>query len=93
MRTTLDLSASLLEEAMALTNIQTKPEAITRALENLIQKEKVQQHAINNDGLFSATLFQWLEINHLFLFSFDKHFSLMSDLFGLKILTDGKNLI
>ncbi len=43
MRTTLDLSASLLEEAMALTNIRTKTEVITRALENLIQKEKVQQ--------------------------------------------------
>ena len=41
MRTALDLSASLLEEAMALKNIRTKPEAITRALENLIQKEKV----------------------------------------------------
>ena len=43
MRTTLDLSAPLLEEAMALTKIRTKTEAITRALENLIQKEKVQQ--------------------------------------------------
>ena len=48
MRTTLDLSASLLEEAMALTKIRTKTEVITRALENLIQKEKVQQHTINN---------------------------------------------
>ena len=43
MRTTLDLSASLLEEAMELTKIRTKTEVITRALENLIQKEKVQQ--------------------------------------------------
>ena len=43
MRTTLDLSAPLLEEAMALTKIRTKTEVITRALENLIQKEKVQQ--------------------------------------------------
>ena len=49
MRTTLDLSAPLLEEAMALTKIRTKTEVITRALENLIQKEKVQQHTINND--------------------------------------------
>ena len=49
MRTTLDLSAPLLEEAMELTNIRTKTEVITRALENLIQKEKVQQHTINND--------------------------------------------
>ena len=49
MRTTLDLSASLIEEAMELTNIRTKTEVITRALENLIQKEKVQQHTINND--------------------------------------------
>ena len=43
MRTTLDLSAPLLEEAMALTKIRTKTEVITRALENLNQKEKVQQ--------------------------------------------------
>ena len=43
MRTTLDLSDTLLEEAMALTKIRTKTEVITRALENLIQKEKVQQ--------------------------------------------------
>jgi len=43
MRTTLDLSDSLLEEAMALTKIRTKTEVITRALENLIQKEKLQQ--------------------------------------------------
>ncbi|UTC51234.1 type II toxin-antitoxin system VapB family antitoxin [Treponema sp. OMZ 855] len=43
MRTTLDLSAPLLEEAMALTKTRTKTEVITRALENLIQKEKVQQ--------------------------------------------------
>ena len=43
MRTTLALSAPLLEEAMALTKIRTKTEVITRALENLIQKEKVQQ--------------------------------------------------
>lgn len=43
MRTTLDLSAPLLEEAMALTKIRTKTEVITCALENLIQKEKVQQ--------------------------------------------------
>ena len=43
MRTTLDLSAPLLEEAMALTKIRTKTEVITRALENLIQKEKLQQ--------------------------------------------------
>ena len=43
MRTTLDLSDTLLEEAMALTKITTKTEVITQALENLIQKEKVQQ--------------------------------------------------
>ena len=43
MRTTLDLPASLLEEAMPLTKIRTKTEVITRALENFIQKEKLQQ--------------------------------------------------
>ena len=43
MRTTLDLSDTLLEEAMALTKITTKTEVITQALENLIQKEKLHQ--------------------------------------------------
>ena len=43
MRTTLDLSDTLLEEAMTLTKITTKTEVITQALENLIQKEKVQK--------------------------------------------------
>ena len=43
MRTTLDLSDTLLEEAMTLTKITTKTEVITQALENLIQKEKLQQ--------------------------------------------------
>ena len=43
MRTTLDLSDTLLEEAMALTKITTKTEVITQALENLIQKEKLKQ--------------------------------------------------
>ena len=43
MRTTLDLSDTLLEEAMALTKITTKTEVITQALENWIQKEKLQQ--------------------------------------------------
>ena len=43
MRTTLDLSDTLLEEAMELTKITTKTEVITQALENLIQKEKLQQ--------------------------------------------------
>ena len=43
MRTTLDLSDTLLEEAMTLTKITTKTEVITQALENLIQKEKIQK--------------------------------------------------
>ena len=43
MRTTLNLSDILLEEAMTLTKITTKTEVITQALENLIQKEKVQK--------------------------------------------------
>jgi hypothetical protein len=42
MRTTLDLPESLLQEAMALTNIQTKTELIKTALLNLIQREKVK---------------------------------------------------
>ena len=42
MRTTLDLPESLLEEAMSLTQSQTKTEVIKLALNNLIQKEKIQ---------------------------------------------------
>ena len=39
MRTTLDLPETLIEEAMALTHIQTKTDLIKTALMNLIQKE------------------------------------------------------
>lgn len=42
MRTTLDLPESLVEEAMALTQITTKTDVIKAALENLIQKEKIK---------------------------------------------------
>ena len=42
MRTTLDLPEALLEEAMALTHIQTKTDVIKTALQNLIQKEKIR---------------------------------------------------
>jgi hypothetical protein len=42
MRTTLDLPESLIEEAMALTHIQTKTELIKTALQNLIQREKIK---------------------------------------------------
>ncbi len=42
MRTTLDLPETLIEEAMALTHIQTKTDLIKTALQNLIQKEKVK---------------------------------------------------
>ena len=42
MRTTLDLPETLLEEAMALTHIQTKTDVIKTALQNLIQKEKIR---------------------------------------------------
>ena len=41
MRTTLDLPQDLIEEAMAITHIQTKTELIKIALKNLIQKEKI----------------------------------------------------
>ena len=39
MRTTLDLPETLLDEAMMVTNIQTKTEVIKTALVNLIQKK------------------------------------------------------
>ena len=42
MRTTLDLPESLVNEAMALTHIQTKTDLIKIALQNLIQKEKIK---------------------------------------------------
>jgi len=42
MRTTLDLPDTLVKEAMTLTKIQTKTGVIKVALENLIQKEKIQ---------------------------------------------------
>lgn len=42
MRTTLDLPESLVDEAMALTHIQTKTDLIKTALMNLIQKEKIK---------------------------------------------------
>ncbi|MCA1753151.1 MAG: type II toxin-antitoxin system VapB family antitoxin [Spirochaeta sp.] len=42
MRTTLDLTRELVEEAMELTHIKTKTELIKTALESLIQREKTQ---------------------------------------------------
>jgi hypothetical protein len=42
MRTTLDIPESLISEAMLITKTQTKTEVIKLALENLIQKEKIQ---------------------------------------------------
>jgi hypothetical protein len=42
MRTTLVLPDKLVSEAMKITNSPTKTELIKRALENLIQREKVK---------------------------------------------------
>ena len=42
MRTTQDLAEALIDEAMALTHIRTKPDLIKTALLNLIQKEKIK---------------------------------------------------
>ncbi len=42
MRTTLDLPENLVNEAMALTHIQTKTDLIKVALQNLIEKEKIK---------------------------------------------------
>jgi Arc/MetJ family transcription regulator len=41
MRTTLDLSEDLLKEAMQATNIRTKTQVITVALEELVRKTKI----------------------------------------------------
>lgn len=48
-------------------------------------------NGINKVGIPDLIIAQNAINNNLFLFSFDKHFSLMSDLFGLKMFTDGKN--
>jgi hypothetical protein len=42
MRTTLDLPETLINEAMALTHINTKTDVIKVALQNLIQREKIR---------------------------------------------------
>jgi Arc/MetJ family transcription regulator len=42
MRTTLDLPEALIKEAMALTSIKTKTDLIKKALQNLIQQEKLK---------------------------------------------------
>ena len=42
MRTTLELSDTLVHEAMLLTKISTKTELIRFALENVIQREKIK---------------------------------------------------
>ncbi|MBP7902103.1 MAG: type II toxin-antitoxin system VapB family antitoxin [Spirochaetes bacterium] len=42
MRTTIDLPENLVNEAMRLTNINTKTDVIKEALMNLIQKEKIK---------------------------------------------------
>ncbi len=42
MRTTIDLPENLVNEAMKLTNIQTKTDLIKEALINLIQREKIK---------------------------------------------------
>lgn len=41
MRTTLDLSEELLNEAMQITNIKNKTKVITVALEELVRKSKI----------------------------------------------------
>ena len=45
-------------------------------------------NGINKVGIPDLIIAQNAINNDLFLFSFDKHFSLMSDLFGLKMFTD-----
>lgn len=42
MRTTLDMPEQLVNEALKLTRCKTKTQVISLALQNLIQKEKVQ---------------------------------------------------
>ncbi|MDR2607658.1 MAG: type II toxin-antitoxin system VapB family antitoxin [Treponema sp.] len=45
MRTTLELSDALVNEALAITNIPTKTALIKYALENVIQREKIKDLA------------------------------------------------
>lgn len=43
MRTTIDIPEILINEAMQITNINTKTDVIKEALQNLIQREKVKK--------------------------------------------------
>jgi len=43
MRTTLDIPEALMNEAMALTHSATKTDLIKKALEDLIQKERISR--------------------------------------------------
>jgi len=42
MRTTLDLPEKLIKKAMSITKINTKTALIKKALENIIQREKIK---------------------------------------------------
>ncbi|MGH7884897.1 MAG: type II toxin-antitoxin system VapB family antitoxin [Thermodesulfobacteriota bacterium] len=43
MRTTLDIPRELMEEALRITNSKNKTQLIKRALENIIQKNKIRK--------------------------------------------------
>ena len=43
MRTTLDLPDALVQEAMQVTRIKTKKQLVTRALEELIKRERLSE--------------------------------------------------
>ena len=62
MKTTLNISKELLEEAIRLSGARTKTEVINKALENLIRKQKIER-IIQRSGKveFSA---DWEEARH-----------------------------
>ncbi len=43
MKTTLNISEELLDEAVKLTGVRTKTEAVTRALKDLVRRQKVER--------------------------------------------------
>ena len=55
MRTTLDLPAELIDEAMQITHAKTKTDLIKMALENLIKQKKLTK-LINFHGAFDLDI-------------------------------------
>jgi Arc/MetJ family transcription regulator len=62
MKTTLNISKELLEEAIRLSGVRTKTEVVNKALENLIRKQKIER-IIQRSGKVEF-LSDWEEARH-----------------------------